>query len=108
MEERGKGMGLQLVMMVPAAPLPEYHLGITVRNMDHHFYYFGNKLHRVTSWINGERNGPMIQFEDDGSRMETTYVNDECGEVIHYNVNGSIRRTCINWEWVGYEGPGKN
>jgi hypothetical protein len=50
----------------------------------------------------------MIQFEDDGSRMETTYVNDECGEVIHYNVNGSIRRTCINWEWVGYEGPGKN
>jgi len=71
-------------------------------------FYFGNKLYRVTSWINGERNGPMIQFEDDGSRMETTYVNDECGEVIHYNVNGSIRRTCINWEWIGYEGPGKN
>ncbi|HCC20744.1 MAG TPA: hypothetical protein DEP88_05795 [Verrucomicrobiales bacterium] len=72
------------------------------------FYYFRNKLHRVTSWINGEKNGPMIQFEDDGSRMETTYVNDECGEVIHYNVNGSIRRTCINWDWVGYEGPGEN
>jgi len=71
-------------------------------------FYFGNKLHRVTSWINGEKNGPMIEFEDDGSRMETTYVNDECGEVIHYNVNGSIRRTCINWNWVGYEGPGKN
>ena len=71
-------------------------------------YYFGNKLHRVSSWINGKANGPTIQFVDDGSRMETTYVNDECGEVIHYNVNGSIRRTCINWEWIGYEGPGKN
>jgi hypothetical protein len=36
----GKGMGLHLVMMFPAAPLPDYHLGITVRNMDHHFIIF--------------------------------------------------------------------
>ncbi len=71
-------------------------------------YYFRNKLHRVSSWINGKANGPTIQFVDDGSRMETTYVDDECGEVIHYNVDGSIRRTCINWDWDGYEGPGKN
>ena len=57
----------------------------------------------ITPWVDGEIHGNKIEFQDDGSRKESTYVNSNFVKMIHYNRDGSIREEKdANADW--YEG----
>ena len=57
----------------------------------------------ITPWMDGEMHGNKIEFQDDGSRKESTYVNGNFVKMIHYNRDGSIREEKdMNADW--YEG----
>jgi antitoxin component YwqK of YwqJK toxin-antitoxin module len=76
------------------------HREIHYLNREQHgpeiLYFSGEGIWQVTRWKNGEKDGNLIKFEDDGSRKEYTYVNDERGEVIHSNFDGSVREADYN------------